>query len=117
MGHPIVCPDSIRLALHGQPFASGAEPIVWATAELMVKALFLSGHENVILDATNTSAGRRLRWHSTDWDIEYVILPTDHLTCLRRAQATNQNYLIPVINNMNATADHWDATPEKDYAG
>lgn len=30
---PIVSPDAIRLALHGQPFIASAEPTVWATAK------------------------------------------------------------------------------------
>jgi predicted kinase len=53
-GHPVVCPDAIRLALHGQPFIATAEPVVWATAKLMVASLFEAGHGVVILDATNS---------------------------------------------------------------
>src|SRR5882672_916000 len=37
---PIVCPDAIRIAIHGQRFISEAEPFVWATAKAMVRALF-----------------------------------------------------------------------------
>ena len=63
-GHPIVSPDAIRLALHGQRFISEAEPFVWAIAKAMVRALFLAGHSAVILDATNNTRKRRDEWKS-----------------------------------------------------
>lgn len=72
-GLPIVNPDSIRLAIHGQPFIAQAEPFVWATAKAMVRALFLAGHDAVILDATNTTAKRRDDWISRSWRREFVI--------------------------------------------
>ena len=58
-GVPVVNPDSIRLAIHGQPFIGDAEPFVWATARTMVNAMFIAGHQHVILDATNTTRKRR----------------------------------------------------------
>ena len=63
-GHPIVNPDSIRLALHGRPFIAEAESFVWAIAKTMVRALFSAGHNTVIVDATNTTRKRRDEWKS-----------------------------------------------------
>lgn len=57
----IVCPDEIRLALHGQRFEPRAEPMVWAMAEVMARSLLAQGHE-VIIDATNTTTERRKPW-------------------------------------------------------
>ena len=54
-------PDAFRRALHGQPFHGPAEGIVWAAAELAVRALLLSGHA-VVVDATNTTRHRRSGW-------------------------------------------------------
>lgn len=68
---PIVCPDSIRLALHGLPFVSLAEPFVWAIAKVMVRALFISGHHTVILDACNTTQKRRDEWKDGSWVTRY----------------------------------------------
>jgi predicted kinase len=60
-GWVVVCPDTVRLALHGQPFAAHAEPFVWATVELMVRALLQDEHK-VLVDATNTTRKRRAQW-------------------------------------------------------
>lgn len=60
-GYVIVSPDKIRRALHGQSFESNAESFVWATAEVMARALLLQGH-NVIIDATNTRIESRAKW-------------------------------------------------------
>ncbi|CAA9472311.1 MAG: GH25, partial [uncultured Rubrobacteraceae bacterium] len=54
-------PDAFRKALHGGAFFSPAEPIVWASAELAVRALLLGGHA-VLVDATNTTRRRRAGW-------------------------------------------------------
>ena len=81
---PIVNPDAIRLALHGQAFIGDAEPMVWAIAKYMVKALFLAGHEKVILDACNNTCKRRDPWESESWVREFVVFATPKETCLRR---------------------------------
>lgn len=57
----IVCPDDIRLALHGGAYNQLAEPYVWATAETMARALLIGG-QSVIIDATNTTEKRRAPW-------------------------------------------------------
>ncbi len=57
----MVCPDTIRRAIHGQQFIALAEPYVWAVAETMVRSLLREGH-NVIVDATNTTKKRRDVW-------------------------------------------------------
>lgn len=66
-GHPVVCPDAIRMALYGQPFIKEAESIVWATAKLMVAALFEAGHDTVILDGTNLTSKYRDEWKDERW--------------------------------------------------
>ncbi len=60
-GYVRVCPDDIRLALHGQPFLPQAEPLVWAVAEFMARAL-LTGGRPVVIDACNVTAERRAPW-------------------------------------------------------
>ena len=85
-GHPIVNPDSIRLAMHGKPFIGSMEPYVWAVARTMVKSLFLAGHEKVILDATNTTRKRRDDWASRDWCRSYMLFTTSMAVCLLRAE-------------------------------
>jgi predicted kinase len=99
-GHPIVCPDAIRLALHGQTFVAQAEPLVWAMARYMVAALFLAGHTTVILDATNTS--RREDWLSDKWHTVLHLVDTGAAECRSRAKAHGQEYLLPIIDHMSA---------------
>ncbi len=103
---PVVNPDSIRLAIHGQPFISSAEPYVWATAKTMVRSLFIAGHETVILDATNTTKARRDQWKSSQWERMFCVFDTDKDTCILRAHETGSTLehiegLIGAIERMN----------------
>ncbi len=106
LGFPIVNPDSIRLALHGQPFVQSAEPLVWATAHLMVDSLFLAGHETVILDACNVTWRRRNEWKSEQYQRVYEVIETDIAVCHDRAAACGQDYLHKVIDRM---ARDWES--------
>ena len=99
-GLPIVNPDSIRLALHGQRFLPDAEAMVWAIAKYMVKSLFLAGHEKVILDATNTTQKRRDDWKSKTWSRQYCYISTTKEECLKRAGAEGDADIIPIIEKM-----------------
>ncbi len=102
---PIVNPDSIRLALHGNNYIQSAEPTVWAIAYTMVNALFLAGHAVVIVDATNVTEKRRKDWRyniSENIKIEYEIFYTSKDTCIKRAKFTNREDLIPIIEKMDA---------------
>jgi predicted kinase len=101
-GHPIVNPDSIRLAMHGHRFNSRAEPYVWAVTYTMVEALLLAGHDTVIVDATHITAKRRAPYVERFTEIaELWAMPikTGLRTCLRRAQGDHE--IIPVIRAMH----------------
>lgn len=113
-GFPIVCPDAIRLALHGQTFEPRAEPMVWAIARVMVAALFEAGHERVILDACNTTEKRRGEWKDERWRVWFECFPTDAATCIQRAKATGREDITPVIERMAAQLE-WPQ--EEDNAG
>lgn len=102
---PIVSPDSIRLALHGERWNALAEPFVWAIAKVMVRALFISGHDTVILDSTAITKFRRNDWKSNEWVRLFKEFDTSKEICIERAKATNQEDLIPVISRMNKDRD------------
>ena len=104
-GLPIVNPDSIRLALHGQRYAAPAEPFVWAIAQVMVEALFLAGHSRVIVDATHVTAKRREFWLDRYPDLRLVVLRTSPAECIRRAKVASDDEIVPVIERM---AKEWD---------
>lgn len=99
-GHPVVNPDSIRLALHGQVYVPSMEPYVWAIALTMVESLFLVGHDVVIVDATNISEKRRKAWESDNWVCSYQLFPISASECIFRAERVNRYDLIPVIERM-----------------
>ena len=97
---PIVCPDTIRIALHGHKFIPEAEGIVWAIAKIMVMALFLSGHNDVILDATNGTVKRRKEWVSKKWVTYFVQIDTPKEECIKRATEAGDLEIIPIIEKM-----------------
>lgn len=106
-GCAIVNPDSVRLAIHGQRFILEAEGFVWATVRAMVKALFLAGHELVIVDATNVTRKRRDDWKArgSEWQTVFKVFDTPMSECLKRAQATEDTEIVPVIERM---AGEWE---------
>jgi predicted kinase len=99
-GIPVVSPDAIRLALHGQTYASEAEPFVAAIAKTMVRSLFLAGHSVVIVDATHMTRKRRDAWKSPKWTTRFKVFATPKDECIRRAHRKNQAGLVPTIERM-----------------
>lgn len=115
-GWPVVNPDSIRLALHGQAFVPEAEAMVWVIAQYMVKALFLAGHRDVVLDATNFTKARRAQWVTDKWNNTYNIFTAPMSLCLMRADGNIE--LQNVIQRMGGqfeAVDQDDFRPGKGY--
>lgn len=100
-GFPVVNPDSIRIALHGNTFIEEAEPMVWILTKYMVKALFLAGHDKVIIDATNLTKERRDFWKDDMWKRCYVYFESTKDQCINRAIESNRSDLIGIILKMN----------------
>ena len=100
IGAPIVRRDAIRLALHGQRYATDAEPMVKAMSLYMIKALFEAGHDRVIYDETCYSRAHRDSIKSDKWDTVFWEVPTIPEVCKYRAVVTYQTDLIPVIDEM-----------------
>lgn len=97
---PVVRRDDIRLALHGQRYTASAEPFVKAISDVMIRSLFLSGHEVIICDETNYSRAARDFHKSDDWNTVFYEVPTSSEVCKERAIKTNQPDLVPVIQGM-----------------
>lgn len=102
-GLPIVNRDSIRLALHGKPFLREAEDMVTVIETLMVKSLFLAGHDTIIIDATHLKWAHRNKWRELfpDLDIEYKAFDTPKTVCIKRAIKDDREDLIPIIEKMS----------------
>lgn len=104
-GYPMVNPDSLRLAIHGKPWEPIHEPLVWSTAALMVKSLFIAGHKIVILDATNLHNDSRRIWEENSlWTVYYKIFNVPKETCIKRAIAGGREDLVDVIERMSSHA-------------
>lgn len=104
---PIVCPDAVRLALHGQRFNAKAELFVWPVVFVMAEALYLAGNMTVVVDATNVTENRRAEWKKRfpEAEIELKVFDTSPAECKQRAINDNQPDLLPVIDRM---AKDWD---------
>jgi len=102
-GAPMVNPDSIRLALHGQRFIRLAEPFVWAISGVMVRALFLAGHRTVIVDGCHVKRKYRDQWQhdAGGWQTWFKVMRTDVQTCLYRAEQEKDTEIMPIIDKMN----------------
>lgn len=107
---PIVNPDAIRMGLHGQRFATPAEPIVWSMVRIMVVSLFLAGHNKVVLDACNTTRKRRDPWQDPRWHTSFLHIHTDVETCYKRANAVEDAEIMPSIGRMSEAFEPLDET-------
>jgi predicted kinase len=96
---PIVNPDSVRLALHGQAFITLAEPMVWTLAKYMVHALFIAGHHGVILDATNLTKQRRDEWIDSRWQRTITIIDTP--SDITKARVKKSGFPMEVYERMS----------------
>ena len=98
----IVSRDSIRQALHGEPFVPELEDKVTEIQIVMTNALFISGHRTVIMDECHLSrnGGKHVLKAFEGCRLIYVDINTPKEVCIERAKATNQEYLIPVIERM-----------------
>ena len=105
LGAPVVNRDSIRLALHGQRYVKEAEPMVKAVAKIMVKALFKAGHRTVIVDETNLKTSTRDFWHDEEWRRLFLPVSTTADVCLKRAAATEDETIRPIILSMTKTTE------------
>lgn len=116
-GWTVLCPDTVRLAIHGQAFVPGAEPFVWATVETIVRSLLMDGHR-VIVDATNNTRERRRVWLRMADDFGMPLLVNYHATpareCIDRAERDGKDHMIPVIKRM---ADKFEPPNENDERG
>lgn len=105
---PIVCPDSVRKAIHGKGFDKNFEWLVWGMMPAMIKSLFISGHRSVIIDACNVSRKRRDEWTwklGEEYAKEFFYFDTPVNECKDRAIKYNQLELVDAIDRMNGNME------------
>lgn len=101
-----VNPDEIRKQLGCYPFVPEREPEVWAETHRQIEEL-LKTHDKVILDSTNLTKSKRAEWEYLGVDIVGFNFTTSVDECIKRAIATNQEYLVPVIRKMAEDGIEW----------
>lgn len=104
---PIVSPDAIRTYYyrynHKKPTVDlyrEVEPVIWASAKMMVYSLFNAGHREVTLDATNLTQEQRAEWYSPHWHRAFINVNTPIETCIARAIDQKNVKMAEVIHQM-----------------
>jgi predicted kinase len=94
-GVPHVSSDAVRVAFYGHPFIRKAEAWVWPMIRVMVEALFLAGHDVVIVDATTTTKKDRDWWKDDNWEVVFKPITTTPEECLARAERAENTGEVP----------------------
>lgn len=96
-----VCPDEIRLALHGKRFDGRMEGLVWLMVDVFVRSS-LEGGQSVVLDATMNSPKRRHPFYQLAHEVGAKVgvwhIDTPAGECRRRADAAGDTTILPVID-------------------
>lgn len=110
---PTASPDAIRLALHGNAFIPLAEPLVWALAGIMVRALFLAGHHIVLVDGCHVKREQRKFWEDMGvregWRTIFKEITTPELTCIDRCGDDEE--MVAVVQRM---AEEYEALTDEE---
>jgi len=100
----VVSADDLRYIVYNQRFWGDGEALMWSIRGMMLKYLMQQGVD-IIIDETNTTKERRKPILKLAKQFDYTVVGcvvegawTDE--CIRRAKATGQEDLIPVINRM-----------------
>ena len=119
-GQPIVCPDAVRISLHGTRYNHHAEPMVWTITDYMILALFNAGHDKVILDSTCNTAARReerlIMATNGGYLVNFEYFKTSANVCMDRARFAKDLDIIPIIVNMEAERD-WNLEDQETTIG
>lgn len=111
---PIVNIDAIRLATHGRKFETLSEGLVWSIAKIMVRSLFIAGHDHVIVDSHNMTQRARATWlNEPTWQVIYKVFETSSEICKQRArekELDNSN----MLSFIDSMTKNFDALSEKD---
>ena len=93
----LVCADDIRFSL-GFRFNWRLEDYVHCVKNTMIKTLLYK--HDVLVDGTHTTKGSIIALLNIDINADYYRMDTSVEECCRRAVATGQSDLIPVIERM-----------------
>lgn len=102
-GLVVISADQIRAQVYGQRYYQDGEALVWAIREKMLKLAMINANF-IIVDETNTTAGRRgsiiklAKEHS--YHTTGIFLDRNVKECLMQAESEHDGEIIPTINRM-----------------
>lgn len=88
--------DNLRLAMGGKRFSRTLEPQIHVFKSYAIKSLLLGGY-TVLVDGTHTTRRSIRELLMIDIDAKPITFTTSKEECIRRAHATDQPDLVPVI--------------------
>ena len=97
----IVCADVIRLSLYEHRFFIGGESMVHAIKYTMIDSLLKSDYD-VLVDGTHTTEKSIKELLHIDKNARYLFVDTPVEECKKRAIASEQSDLLPVIDRMES---------------
>lgn len=112
-GIPIVSPDAVRLAMHGQRYLAEAERWVWPQVELVVRTMFHTGYPVVILDACMVTRQRRDVWQDKMWERRFKVFDLGQEECIERAKDEEDMEIVTTIIRMS---QEWEPLTENEQA-
>lgn len=99
----VVSADDLRLKVYGQQFFLEGEQYLWATHDVMFKALLDQGHD-IILDNINITSKTRQKYNSFAKDRDYVChslrIVTEYDICIERIKDTPEPYRTGLLKSM-----------------
>ncbi|MDQ0339693.1 putative kinase [Caldalkalibacillus uzonensis] len=111
---PKVSADQLRLLIHGRRFWAEKEHEVWRVRDIMLKAL-MEQQLDVVIDETNVTRKNRrpmLKLARTyGYNAVAIVINTPVEICKQRAIQSNQEDLLPVIEEM---AQRYEAVTEEE---
>ena len=121
-GQPIgiVCPDDIRKAMYGERFIKGMEPFVWAVVPVVIRSMFMSVYDIVVLDATSITRASRDKWQSPgEWDTYFKLIDTPPSECIDRSFKVDGGYHKTMKGVIERMAEQFEdlGTDEKRWKG
>lgn len=113
-GHPIVSADAIQYAMCGKHLTRLMDFICMGQtfSEYMIRALFIAGHDTVILDDCNINIHERSMWtricKENNWELKFKHINTSKEVCIERAKRfKNADILIPIIEELSKEQTKW----------
>lgn len=99
-GYPIVSPESIRSALQTTLFKGRWELMVRWSVRFMIYALFLAGHQFVILDDVHHTPEERARFSRGEYQTFVKEIAASVDECVTRAVEAGHASMVPLIRQL-----------------